>query len=136
MLPNISAGRKSELGFTPVLALAKLGKSTVQGLYLQEQPKLVFFACVSAGGRQAGRPGSQEAGQARQAGRLEFLLRTLAAGIVLTEYFPAVDDGVVTDGEYEVPRRSLTGPSAFGESQEGSPKSTLERPSGSVIGGA
>eukprot|EP01047_Picozoa_sp_COSAG01_P145996 COSAG01_NODE_78478_length_145_cov_41.065217_1_plen_27_part_10 len=27
MLPNISAGRKSELGFTPVLALAKLGKS-------------------------------------------------------------------------------------------------------------
>eukprot|EP01047_Picozoa_sp_COSAG01_P019454 COSAG01_NODE_1080_length_11819_cov_29.816212_4_plen_108_part_00 len=45
MLPNISAGRKSELGFTPVLALAKLGKSTVQGLYLQEQPKLVSFAC-------------------------------------------------------------------------------------------
>ena len=67
---------------------------------------------------------------------LEFLLRTLAAGIVLTEYFPAVDDGVVTDGEYEVPRRSLTGPSAFGESQEGSPKSTLERPPGSEIGGA
>ena len=61
---------------------------------------------------------------------MEFLLRTLAAGIVLTEYFPAVDDGVVTDGEYEVPRRSVTGPSAFGESQEGSPKSTLERPSG------
>eukprot|EP01047_Picozoa_sp_COSAG01_P110150 COSAG01_NODE_38988_length_482_cov_1.663185_1_plen_35_part_01 len=29
---------------------------------------------------------------------MEFLLRTLAAGIVLTEYFPAVDDGVVTDG--------------------------------------
>jgi hypothetical protein len=26
---------------------------------------------------------------------MEFLLRTLAAGIVLTEYFPAVDDGVV-----------------------------------------
>ena len=51
MLPNISAGRKSELGFTPVLALAKLGKSTVQGLYLQEQPKLVSFACVRAGGR-------------------------------------------------------------------------------------
>eukprot|EP01047_Picozoa_sp_COSAG01_P143345 COSAG01_NODE_74889_length_199_cov_221.920000_1_plen_45_part_01 len=45
MLPNISAGRKSERGFTPVLALAKLGKSTVQGLYLQEQPKLVSFAC-------------------------------------------------------------------------------------------
>ena len=56
---------------------------------------------------------------------MEFLLRTLAVGIVLTEYFPAVDDGVVTDGEYEVPRRSLTGPSAFGESQAGSPKSTL-----------
>ena len=69
---------------------------------------------------------------------LEFLLRTLSAGIhvVLTEYFPAVDDGVVTDGEYEVPRRSLTGPSAFGESQEGSSKSTLERPPGSVFGGA
>jgi hypothetical protein len=50
VLPNISAGRKSELGFTPVLALAKLGKSTVQGLYLQEQPKLVSFACVRAGG--------------------------------------------------------------------------------------
>ena len=67
---------------------------------------------------------------------LEFLLRTLAVGIVLTEYFPAVDDGVVTVGEYEVPRRSLTGPSAFGESQAGSPKSTLERPPGSEIGGA
>jgi hypothetical protein len=51
--------------------------------------------------------------------------------IVLTEYFPAVDDGVVTDGEYEVPRRSLTGPSAFGESQAGSPKFTVERPPGS-----
>jgi hypothetical protein len=35
------------------LALAKLGKSTVQGLYLQEQPKLVSFACVRAGGRTA-----------------------------------------------------------------------------------
>jgi hypothetical protein len=64
------------------------------------------------------------------------LLQVLARSSYLTEYFPAVDDGVVTDGEYEVPRRSLTGPSAFGESQGGSPKSTLERPLGSEIEGA
>jgi hypothetical protein len=56
--------------------------------------------------------------------------------LVLTKYFPVVDDGVVTYGEYEVPRRSLTGPSAFGESQGGSPKATLEHPPGSDIGGA
>ena len=37
---------------------------------------------------------------------MEFLLRTLAVGIVLTEYFPAVDDGVVTVGP-ALPSRSV-----------------------------
>jgi hypothetical protein len=45
------SGRKSELGFTTVWALAELGKIPVQSFYLQEQQKVVSFACVRAGGR-------------------------------------------------------------------------------------
>ena len=87
---------------TSTLHVAGKGPAYVLGRRL---PRCCFRSCLASGIPLI--PVVFCAGRARCRWLgMEFLLRTLAAGIVLTEYFPAVDDGVVTDGP-TLPSRSV-----------------------------